>query len=76
MDEEFKFLLGKLDGKMDAVLSKVNELVDRDNKLEALNSKLEERVRALEQWRWKIAGMGALGGLLLTEGLRFLAVVR
>jgi hypothetical protein len=60
-DNDASFLLGKMDAKLDALLT-------RSEATEKRLEELDKRVRALEQFRWMIFGgalaLGGAGGWL------------
>lgn len=50
------FLVGKMDGKLDALLVEVRPAIKN----------LDERVVRLERWQWGLVGAGGIVSILLT----------
>lgn len=44
--------IGRLEGKVDGVITRLAQL-------EATTAQIETRTRGLENWRWKVAGIAA-----------------
>lgn len=69
LDPELTLLLGRIDGKLDSALARME-------RIENGHAHLEERVSALERWRAYLLGAAALAGAfssqiadLVTKGL-------
>lgn len=69
LDPELTLLLGRIDGKLDAALARMDRIEDS-------HAHLEERVATLERWRAYLLGAAAIAGAvashlaeLITRGL-------
>ena len=69
LDPELTLLLGRIDGKLDAALARMDRIEDS-------HANLEDRVATLERWRAYLLGAAAIAGAvashlaeLITRGL-------
>lgn len=60
LDTELTLLLGRIDGKLDSALSRMNSI-------EAKHDALEGRVSTLERWRAYLLGAAALAGAFASQ---------
>lgn len=64
-DNETMLMLGRLEGKLDALISQVGTV---NNRLEAH----EGRISDLERWRAYLVGIGAAVGVIVTHAVQYL----
>ncbi len=64
-DNETMLMLGRLEGKLDALISQVGTV---NNRLEAH----EDRISALEQWRAYLVGIGAAIGVIVSHAIQYI----
>lgn len=65
MDEDVKFVLGRLEGKVDALLA------SHTNQQDQLKGQ-EQRIRSLEQLRWMVLGAAGVVGAVGSFALKYL----
>lgn len=58
-NENHTLLLGRVEGKLDAVIARFDRQDHRIDQIEDRIGEAEDRVSALENWRWYLLGLAA-----------------
>jgi hypothetical protein len=64
-NENHTLLLGRVEGKLDAVIARFDRQDRRIDEVEDRIGEVEGRVGVLENWRWYLAGIAAAAAFIV-----------
>jgi hypothetical protein len=64
-NENHTLLLGRVEGKLDAVIARFDRQDRRIDEIEDRIGEVSDRVSTLENWRWYLLGLAATASVIL-----------